>query len=567
MESFKELALPAFLHESLDKMKFDKPTPVQAQAIPPALEGKDLIASAETGSGKTAAFGIPMLTYLTNQSSKTALIMTPTRELAEQVDAVLKQLSGGRHDLRTALLIGGMGMDKQTDALRRGARLFIGTPGRINDHIEQQNLNLARTGFLVLDEADRMLDMGFSPQLDKIRKWLIGPRQTMLFSATIPPDIERIAALYLTNPVRITVGTNSKPVDRIQQKILHTSHARKFDNLLVELKKREGSILIFGRTQQSVDQLAQRLKEKHLGGTYIHGGLSQDQRRAALDLFKDGKVRVLVATDIAARGLDIQNIAHVINYDLPYVPEDYVHRIGRTGRAGAEGDSLTFLTPDDGELWGAILKELGTAQSAIQVLPGHFGEGGEDSHAEVSAPAVSPAPQGSGDRHRSGGGGEGRRSGGGQYRGGRHQGQGSGQSQPVQAPGSGSQRPGGGGEARRSGGGEGHRQGQDGNRPGGGGESRRSGGGEAHRREQDQDHHRAHQDIPERHQRSDHSSRHRSGPGGGPNSGSKPGSQDRHGSGSRDRHGNESRDRQSSYRPETGVVGKVKRWFRKLINP
>jgi len=200
MESFQELPLPAFLHESLRKMKFDKPTPVQAQAIPPGLEGKDVVASAETGSGKTAAFGIPLLSFLAAHPNQTALILTPTRELADQVKGVLEQLASSRHDLRSALLIGGVGMGQQVDALKRGARLIIGTPGRINDHLEHRTLNLSRTGFLVLDEADRMLDMGFAPQLDRIRRWLTGPRQTVLFSATLPPDIQKMASLYLKDP-------------------------------------------------------------------------------------------------------------------------------------------------------------------------------------------------------------------------------------------------------------------------------------------------------------------------------------------------------------------------------
>jgi len=370
MESFKELTLPPFLQESLQKMNFDKPTPVQALAIPAALEGKDLIASAETGSGKTAAFGIPLLTFLTHNTSKTALILTPTRELAEQVSEVIGQLSGGRHDLRFALLIGGVGMDKQVDAIRKGARLFIGTPGRINDHIGQQTLNLSRMGFLVLDEADRMLDMGFAPQLDRMRKWMTAPRQTMLFSATIPPDIEKMAALYLKDPIRVTVGTNSRPVERIKQEVLKTTQSRKYDNLVSEIKRREGTILVFARTQHGVDQLAQKLKGQNTDVTQIHGGMEQEQRRAALDAFKSGQARVLVATDVAARGLDVPNISHVINYDLPYEPEDYIHRIGRTGRAGAEGEALTFLTPEDHELWAAVLKKLGPSQTPMEAVRG-----------------------------------------------------------------------------------------------------------------------------------------------------------------------------------------------------
>ncbi len=382
MESFHELALPAFLHESLQKMNFEKPTPVQAAAIPPGLEGRDIVASAETGSGKTAAFGIPLLTFLDKNRSQTALVLTPTRELAEQVQGVLDQLSGGRHDLRSVLLIGGVGMGNQLDGLRRGARLIIGTPGRINDHLEHRTLNLSRTGFLVLDEADRMLDMGFAPQLDRIRRWLTGPRQTQLFSATLPADIQKMASHYLREPVRITVGSEAKPVERIQQKVLKTSQGRKIDDLVEELRTRKGSILIFVRTQHRVDRLARTLKEKGFDAVRIHGGRTQGQRRSALDTFKTGGARMMVATDIAARGLDILAIAHVINYDLPQVAEDYVHRVGRTARAGAEGDSLTLLTPEDSELWRDVLKHLGEFKAAITEIPSHFQD-----HAPASSTA------------------------------------------------------------------------------------------------------------------------------------------------------------------------------------
>jgi len=531
------------------------------------LRGGDVIGSAQTGTGKTAAFALPIIQRLGGHGPLRCLILEPTRELALQVEEAFQKFAKFT-DLRVTIVYGGVGYGKQTSDLQRGMDILAATPGRLLDHLEQGNCALDQIEILVLDEVDRMLDMGFLPDVRRIVQKCPKARQTLFFTATLPPEIEQLASWALRDPVKVEIGRTHSPAETVAHAFYPVVASQKFDLLQLLLDQTDfKSVLIFSRTRMGADRIAHKLQTKGHSVGVMHSDRNQRERIEALEGFKSGKFEVLVATDIAARGLDIAGVSHVINYDVPENPEDYVHRIGRTGRAGAEGDSLTFLTPDDGELWGAILKELGTAQSAIQVLPGHFGEGGEDSHAEVSAPAVSPAPQGSGDRHRSGGGGEGRRSGGGQYRGGRHQGQGSGQSQPVQAPGSGSQRPGGGGEARRSGGGEGHRQGQDGNRPGGGGESRRSGGGEAHRREQDQDHHRAHQDSPDRHQRSDHSSRHRSGPGGGPNSGSKPGSQDRHGSGSRDRHGNESRDRQSSYRPETGVVGKVKRWFRKLINP
>jgi len=372
MNSFQELNLPAFLHESLKKMKFEKPTPVQAQAIPVALQGKDVIASAETGSGKTAAFGIPLLAFLEKHRDRTALVLVPTRELADQVRGVLKELACGRHEYDSALLIGGVGMGAQVDSLRRGARLVIGTPGRINDHLQRKTLHLSRAGFLVLDEADRMLDMGFAPQLDRIRQFLTAPRQTLLFSATMPPDMQSMASKYLTDPVRIAVGANARPVESIRQAILHTSQARKMDDLVEELKTREGSILIFGRTQHRVDRLSKKLKEAGFANARIHGGRTQGQRRIALEEFKEGRARILVATDIAARGLDISHIAHVINFDLPQVAEDYVHRVGRTARAGAEGDSLSLLTPEDRDLWKDVLKTLGSAQTTLKTLPSHF---------------------------------------------------------------------------------------------------------------------------------------------------------------------------------------------------
>jgi len=372
MNSFQELNLPAFLHEALKKMKFEKPTPVQAQAIPVALQGKDVSASAETGSGKTAAFGIPLLAFLEKHRDRTALVLVPTRELADQVRGVLKELACGRHEYDSALLIGGVGMGAQVDSLRRGARLVIGTPGRINDHLQRKTLHLSRAGFLVLDEADRMLDMGFAPQLDRIRQFLTAPRQTLLFSATMPPDMQSMAAKYLTDPVRIAVGANARPVESIRQAILHTSQARKMDDLVEELKTREGSILIFGRTQHRVDRLSKKLKEAGFANARIHGGRTQGQRRIALEEFKEGRARILVATDIAARGLDISHIAHVINFDLPQVAEDYVHRVGRTARAGAEGDSLSLLTPEDRDLWKDVLKTLGSAQATLKTLPSHF---------------------------------------------------------------------------------------------------------------------------------------------------------------------------------------------------
>ncbi|HJT23987.1 MAG TPA: DEAD/DEAH box helicase, partial [bacterium] len=395
MESFQELELPEFLRQSLQQMNFVKPMPVQAQAIPVALEGKDVIASAQTGTGKTAAFGLPLLTYLEKNKDKTALVLTPTRELAVQVLDVLRKLTGTHNLGGSVLLIGGANMSAQFSALTRKPRLIIGTPGRVIDHLNRGSLVLGATGFLVLDEADRMLDMGFAPQLEEIRKRLTGPRQTLLFSATFPPDIQAMGSKYLKEPVRIAVGSATQPVTKIAQKVLYTTEAKKPEELSEELKERRGSVLIFARTQHRVDRIMNRLKESGVKATRIHGGRTQSQRKQAIDQFREGKFDVLVATDIAARGLDIHHIAHVINYDLPRNPEDYIHRVGRTARAGAEGEALCFLTPEDSDLWRRILRLIGANAQSIPVKPSRFGF----TAPRPDQPAVGSAKTGAAPRH------------------------------------------------------------------------------------------------------------------------------------------------------------------------
>ena len=374
MESFQELGLPEFLGKSLKQMNFSKPTPVQAQAIPAALEGKDVIASAQTGTGKTAGFGIPLLTFLSKNPDQTALILTPTRELAAQVLEVLRKLTGAHHLGGSVLLIGGANMGGQISALIRKPRLIIGTPGRVIDHLGRGSLNLSKAGFLVLDEADRMLDMGFAPQLEEIRKRLPTQRQTLLFSATLPDDIKSMGARYLKDPVRIAVGESTQPIAKINQMVIHTSEAKKYDELTGELNERQGSVLVFARTQSRVERLAEKLKESGFKVTRVHGGRTQSQRRQAIEQFREGSYRILAATDIAARGLDIHHIAHVINYDLPRNPEDYIHRVGRTARAGAEGASLCLLTPEDRGLWERILRLIKAPRESIQNKPSRSGD-------------------------------------------------------------------------------------------------------------------------------------------------------------------------------------------------
>jgi superfamily II DNA/RNA helicase len=356
MNSFQELQLPGELSTALARMNFTVPTPIQAQAVPVALTGRDLIASAETGSGKTAAFGIPLMARLIETPMATALVLAPTRELAVQIIHVIKDLAAALPRFQAALLIGGVPMGGQLRALSQRPRVIVATPGRLVDHIERGSVRLDQCGVLVLDEADRMLDMGFAPQLGRIRRVLPRTRQTLLFSATLPPDIEALAAEWLTEPARVAIGQVSRPVERIDQQVIETVQEAKNDVLLRELKGREGAVLIFARTKRRTDRLARTLTSAGLRVAHIHGDRSQGQRQKALEGFRDGRYSILVATDIAARGLDIPEIAHVVNYDLPMVPEDYVHRIGRTARAGRHGAALALVSPDERSMWRAIVR-------------------------------------------------------------------------------------------------------------------------------------------------------------------------------------------------------------------
>ena len=356
MTQFSDFNLPASLSAALAAMNYTTPTPVQAQSIPVALEGRDVMSIAMTGSGKTAAFSIPMIARMAANSRGTALIMTPTRELAQQVEKVIKQLLGQYSTIKTALLIGGDSMPLQQQQLRMRPRIIVGTPGRINDHLERGNLMLHDANYLVLDEMDRMLDMGFEDQIMKILKYLPIARQTLLFSATLPPQIIKISEKYLKDPVRITIGEVNKAADKIVQETKFLSQDEKYGTLVSELKTREGTVIIFVRSKHGTEKLADRLRKSGITADAIHGDLEQKQRERVLQAFRDKKHRVLVATDIASRGLDIPHIEHVINYDLPQAPEDYIHRIGRTARAGAEGNALSFITSEDKLKWNAIQK-------------------------------------------------------------------------------------------------------------------------------------------------------------------------------------------------------------------
>ena len=354
MQNFNLFKIEDSLKDSITRMKFKEPTPIQSQAIPIALEGKDILGTAQTGTGKTLAFGIPLINKLILDKNAFALVACPTRELATQVMDAIKNLLSNKINIKTALLIGGESMQKQLRQLGKRARLIVGTPGRINDHLKRKSLNLSATKYLVLDETDRMLDMGFTPQIEMILKFVPKNHQTLLFSATLPKNILRISERYLTRPVRISVGSTTVPIAKIKQETLKVYKENKYDELINQLLARKGSILVFVKTKRNADRMVKRLKEEDHSADAIHGDLRQSKRDRVINAFRRGVKRILVATDVAARGLDIPLIQHVINYDLPQVPEDYVHRIGRTARAGSEGSALTFLTRDDRSMWNSI---------------------------------------------------------------------------------------------------------------------------------------------------------------------------------------------------------------------
>lgn len=355
---FTDFALEPALQESLASMNFSEPTPIQAMAIPLALEGRDLLGSAQTGTGKTGAFCVPMINYLIQNPTAHALVMLPTRELATQVHDVARKMIGeqgkGQQGIKTALLIGGEPIGKQYAQLSRRPRLIVGTPGRINDHLRGNPDLVERVSFVVLDEADRMLDMGFAPQIDSILSETALERQTLMFSATFPDNIVKFSKQYLQNPERISAGTQSKPGENIVQENMDVDQSRKYDELLSQLQKREGSVIVFVRTQHSADKIAQRLNNDDHAAEAIHGGLRQRQREKVISMFRKSAVRVLVATDVAARGLDVPHIEHVVNYDLPQVAEDYIHRIGRTARAGNKGHAISFISSGERHLWRDI---------------------------------------------------------------------------------------------------------------------------------------------------------------------------------------------------------------------
>ncbi|MFH0828571.1 MAG: DEAD/DEAH box helicase [Candidatus Kerfeldbacteria bacterium] len=343
-QGFYGLGIAPKLLDTLERLKFTVPTPIQEKSIPVAIEGKDLIGVAQTGTGKTLAFGIPMLQRLAIAKG-IGLIVLPTRELAIQVDEHLHAI-GRSLGLRTAVLIGGASMNLQLRAIRSNPHIIIATPGRLLDHLEQGTVHLSKVAILVLDEADRMLDMGFAPQIRRILAVVPKDRQTMLFSATMPSDIVKIATAHMKLPLRVEVAPSGTAPERVEHEIFVVSKEAKNRLLEKVLSEYRGTVLVFSRTKHGAKKLTRFVK--HIGHTAaeIHSNRSLAQRRDALEGFKKGTYRVLIATDIAARGIDVTGIELVLNYDLPSTPDDYIHRIGRTGRAGLAGKAISFAMPD-----------------------------------------------------------------------------------------------------------------------------------------------------------------------------------------------------------------------------
>ncbi len=354
MNNFEGFGLSDALKASLTKMNYTEPTPIQVQAIPLALKGHDILGSAQTGTGKTAAFSIPLIEALLRSPRGTALVLTPTRELAKQVLDVIHQLLGHKSTINTAFIIGGEAYGKQMQQLRANPRIIVGTPGRINDHLQRGSLKLHDTGFLVLDETDRMLDMGFGVQLDKIVEYLPAKRQTLMFSATLPHGIIAISDKYLNSPKRVSTGETNVVATNIKQEVIRIEQSDKYQELQIQLNERQGSVIVFVKTKYNADKMAKKLRQDGFTSEGLHGDLRQNKRDKVMQNFRSMNFRVLVATDIAARGLDVPHIEHVINYDLPQVAEDYIHRMGRTARAGAQGSAISFISNQDGRKWHAI---------------------------------------------------------------------------------------------------------------------------------------------------------------------------------------------------------------------
>ncbi|MGE5730291.1 MAG: DEAD/DEAH box helicase [Gemmatimonas sp.] len=372
--SFETLGLSAEVLKAVRDAGYTTPTPIQAQAIPLVLKGRDVMGLAQTGTGKTAAFTLPIVDRLIGGPNRTrALVLTPTRELCVQVEESVHKYA--RHsELSVVSVYGGVPLDPQQKKLRAGVDIVVATPGRLIDHLERQNVVFDDLEVLVLDEADRMLDMGFAPQINRIVSDVPQYRQTLLFSATMPPEVEALARKYLRKPIVVQVGRRSQAASTVTHAVYPVPRDRK-SALLVSLLREAAldSVLVFTRTKHGADRVVRHLEREGIEATAMHADKTQPQRTKALQDFKSGKVRVLVATDIAQRGLDISDITHVVNYDVPQQAEDYVHRIGRTGRAEKEGDAFTFMAPDEIAMVRSIERVIGQPIPRISVPGFDFG--------------------------------------------------------------------------------------------------------------------------------------------------------------------------------------------------
>ena len=410
MFDFDMLGLAPELNNNLKAIGFKDPTPIQNKAIPLALEGHDIMGLAQTGTGKTLAFGLPLIDHLLAEPGKPdpktckALILAPTRELVNQIAESLKVLTGGTR-VKVATVVGGQSINKQITILNRGVDILVATPGRLIDLMERRAIDLSKARHLVLDEADQMLDMGFIHALRQIAPKLGTPRQTMLFSATMPKQMEELSQAYLTNPRRVQVSPPGKAADKITQSVHFMEKARKLWKLRDILEKNPDALtLVFSRTKHGAEKMKKGLVADGFNADSIHGNKSQGQRDRAIESFRSGETKILVATVVAARGIDIPGVEFVINFDLPNVPDNYVHRIGRTARAGREGEAISFCAADEVDLLLQIQKVM---KIEIPVASGTCPE------------AVKPAKRGGGGQRRGGGGGGGQRrgQGGGQRRG------------------------------------------------------------------------------------------------------------------------------------------------------
>ncbi|MGR3442231.1 MAG: DEAD/DEAH box helicase [Thalassococcus profundi] len=401
MNDFTQMGLPEKLVARLADMGLTEPTPIQKGAIPFAMDGRDVMGLAQTGTGKTAAFGLPLVAHIgamgrPEPKGVQGLVLAPTHELAGQIADTLRDLTQGS-PLKVAVVVGGQSLNAQSKRLERGVDLLVATPGRLIDLLDRRAVRLDQTRFLVLDEADQMLDMGFIHALRQISRHLPAKRQTMLFSATMPKLMEELSGEYLDNPQKVQVSPPGKAADKIEQSVHFIAKSEK-QALLIELldTHRDELALVFGRTKHGSEKLMKQLEKAGFAAASIHGNKSQGQRDRALQAFRDGTVRVLVATDVAARGLDIPAVRHVYNYDLPNVPENYVHRIGRTARAGRDGAAVAFCAPDEAGELRAIQKVL---KMTIPVASGRPWEG-------VEAPGQGGGGKRGGGRGPGGGGGQ-----------------------------------------------------------------------------------------------------------------------------------------------------------------